>query len=237
MTTSTDLKAMRNGTDHVLRFRMQFVSAYLLRGAGGLVLFDSGYPYFERLFKRRCRENGIEPREIKLILLSHGHLDHIGGAKALRELTGAPLGIDRRDASALSTGRFARLIPRTWLGWLTSFASNRQMLPPNCRTEPDMVLDGELDLAPYGVAGRAFHTPGHTQGSLSVILDSGEAVIADVIMVNFPFLSDPSYPIYADSLEQVRDSVAKILALKPRIIYTAHGGPVSPADVRRRFKL
>jgi glyoxylase-like metal-dependent hydrolase (beta-lactamase superfamily II) len=216
---------------------MQFVSAYLLRGDGGLVLFDSGYPYFERLFRRRCTEHGIDPRDIRLILLSHGHIDHIGGAKALRELTSAPLAIDRRDAQTLSTGRFPRLIPRTWLGWLTSFASNRQLLPPNCRCEPDLVLDGELDLRPYGVAGRAFHTPGHTQGSLSVILDSGEAVVSDVIMVNFPFLSEPSYPIYADSLDQVRDSVAKILALKPRIIYTAHGGPITPDAVRRRYRL
>jgi glyoxylase-like metal-dependent hydrolase (beta-lactamase superfamily II) len=72
---------------------------------------------------------------------------------------------------------------------------------------------------------------------LSVILDSGEAIVSDAIMVNFPFLSDPSYPIYADSLEQVRASVAKILALNPTIIYTAHGGPVTPEAVRRRYKL
>lgn len=228
---------MRDGTEHVTRFRMQFVSAYLLRGAGGMVLFDCGYPFFERLFKKRCAQNGVKPADIKLILLSHGHIDHIGGARALRELTGAPIAIDRRDAAALSTGRFGRLIPRTWLGWLTSLAANRQLLPPGCRCEPDILLDGELELNQYGVAGRAFHTPGHTPGSLSVILDSGEAVIADAIMVNFPFLSEPSYPIYADDMDQVRDSVAKILALQPRVIYTAHGGPVTAEAVRRRYRL
>jgi glyoxylase-like metal-dependent hydrolase (beta-lactamase superfamily II) len=69
------------------------------------------------------------------------------------------------------------------------------------------------------------------------MLDSGEAVIADAIMVNFPFLYEPSYPIYADDMEQVRESVARILAEKPRIIYTAHGGPVTPEAVRRRYRL
>ncbi|MBN2081566.1 MBL fold metallo-hydrolase [bacterium] len=228
---------MKNGTYNVIRFRMQFVSAYLLRGRDGYVLFDSGYPYFERLFKRRCRQNGLSADQIRLILLSHGHIDHVGGARALSELTGAPVAIDRRDAACLTTGRFAPLIPRTWLGWLTTLAANRQVLPPNCRFTPDILLDGELDLNEYGVAGRAFHTPGHTQGSLSVILDSGEAVIGDAVMVNFPFLSEPSYPIYADDLDQVRASVAKILAVKPRIIYTSHGGPVTPEAVRRRYRL
>ena len=106
---------MREGTEHVIRCRMQFVSAYLLRGEGGFVLVDSGYPYFERLFKRRCRQNGIDPRSISLILLTHAHLDHIGGAKALRELTGAPLAIHRADADSLRTGRFGKLSARTWL--------------------------------------------------------------------------------------------------------------------------
>jgi len=201
------------------------------------VLVDCGYPYFLWLVRRRLRQHRIDPASLGLILLSHGHIDHVGGAIAVRHFTGAPIAIHRADATCLPTGRFPPLVPRTWLGWLTCLPANLQRLPPSSRGEPDILLDDEYDLAPYGIDGRVVHLPGHTPGSVAVLLESGEAVIADALMVNFPFLSDPSYPIYADDMEQVRDSLRRLLEYRPRIIYTGHGGPVTPADVRRRYRL
>lgn len=218
-----------------LRLRLKFASAYLLQGDGRSVLIDSGYPDYERLVFQRCHEQGVDPRGIALILLTHAHPDHIGSAKALRELTGASIAIHHADADAARTGRFGRMVPRTWLGRLTSLAASVQCFPGSCSFEPDILIDGELDLAPYGIAASVIHTPGHTPGSVSVLLASGEAIVGDAIMSAFPRLTKPSYPIYADDLAQVRESVAKILAYDPRIIYTAHGGPMDPTDVRRFY--
>ncbi len=218
------------------RLRLKFVSAYLLTGTQGSILIDSGYPDYERLVLQRCHEQGVDPQSIALILLTHAHPDHIGSAKALRELTGAPIAIHHADADAARTGRFGRMIPRTWLGWLTSLAANVQCFPGGCTFEPDILFAGDGDLSQYGVDAHVLHTPGHTPGSLSLQLASGEAIVGDAIMPAFPRLSKPSYPIYADDLEQVHESVAKILAHDPLIIYTAHGGPMDPTDVRRFYR-
>jgi len=185
---------------------------------------------------QRCHEQGVDPQSIALILLTHAHPDHIGSAKALRELTGAPIAIHQADAAAARSGRFGRMIPRTWLGRLTSLATSVQCFPGGCTFEPDILLAGDGDLSQYGVDARVLHTPGHTPGSLSVLLASGEAIVGDAIMPAFPRLTKPSYPIYADDLGQVRESVAKLLAHNPRIIYTAHGGPLDAEDVRRFYR-
>ena len=228
---------MEEPSGQLLRLRLKFVSAYLLRGTQGSILIDSGYPDYERLVLQRCHEQGVDPQGIALILLTHAHPDHIGSAKALRELTGAPIAIHEADAEAARTGRFGRMIPRTWLGRLTSLAASVQCFPANCTFEPDILLAGDGDLSQYGLDARVLHTPGHTPGSLSVLLASGEVIVGDAIMPAFPRLSKPSYPIYADDMAQVCGSVAKLLAHNPRIIYTAHGGPLDPGDVRRFYKL
>lgn len=227
---------MEEPSGQLLRLRLKFVSAYLLKGEQGYVLIDSGYPDYERLVFQRCHEQGVDPQGIALILLTHAHPDHIGSAKALRELTGAPIAIHKADAEAARTGRFGKMIPRTWLGRLTAFAASVQCFPSGCNFEPDILIDGEMDLTTYGVDARVIHTPGHTPGSVSVLLASGEAIIGDAIMPAFPRLTKPSYPIYADDMAQVRQSVAKLLAHNPRIIYTAHGGPLDPGDVRRFYR-
>jgi hydroxyacylglutathione hydrolase len=46
--------------------------------------------------------------------------------------------------------------------------------------EPEILVDEEMDLLEFGVNGRIVHTPGHTSGSISLLLDSGEAFVGDL---------------------------------------------------------
>ena len=72
-------------------------SAHLIDTGNGLILLDSGYPETLYLIMDSIRELGFNPYEITLILHSHGHIDHIGGTRALVELTGAKSAIGRAD--------------------------------------------------------------------------------------------------------------------------------------------
>jgi len=70
------------------------------------------------------------------------------------------------------------------------------------------------------------HTPGHTPGSVSVLLDSGEAIVGDLVMGQMMgMLHKPGPPIVAWDLERNRESVCKLQALSPRVVYVGHGGP------------
>lgn len=96
--------------------------------------------------------------------------------------------------------------------------------------EPDLLIDDSgLSLEPYGVSGRDVHTPGHTPGSVSVLLETGDAFVGDLAMNGPPLCLRPKLGVFAEDPEQMRVSWKKLLDLGARTIHPAHGKPF-PAD-------
>ncbi len=84
----------------------------------------------------------------------------------------------------------------------------------------DLLLDDRgLDLAAYGVPGRVLHTPGHTQGSVSVVLASGEAFVGDLAMNRLPLCRRPSLGIFAEAPQQQSASWQSVVAHGVRTVY------------------
>jgi glyoxylase-like metal-dependent hydrolase (beta-lactamase superfamily II) len=98
--------------------------------------------------------------------------------------------------------------------------------------EAEVLIDDELDLADHGVPGaRVVHTPGHTPGSVSVLIDGGEAIVGDLVFgLGALKVLDP--PIASD-LAAIRSSVRRVLEARPTAILPTHGGPFHPDVVRR----
>jgi glyoxylase-like metal-dependent hydrolase (beta-lactamase superfamily II) len=94
--------------------------------------------------------------------------------------------------------------------------------------EVDIVAgDEEISLVDYGIPGKVIHTPGHSWGSVSVLLDSGEAFVGDLATSMFPLRLSPGLPIFGDDIQIVRDSWRKLLDMGAKIVYPAHGKPFS----------
>ena len=92
-----------------------------------------------------------------------------------------------------------------------------------------------MDLSKFGVDGKVIHTPGHTPGSLSVILPGGEVIVGDTIMRGMLRWWQPHYPLFVDDMTQLNKSLQLILLRKPTKIFCGHGGPFAPRAVQRRF--
>ena len=133
-------------------------SAHLIDTGNGLILLDSGYPETLYLIMDSIRELGFNPYDITLILHSHGHIDHIGGTRALVELTGAKSAIGRADLDYVTGKRdltFAKELGMSFDGYF----------------EPDQLLD-DGDVIKLGNTNiTCVHTPGHTEGTMSFFFD------------------------------------------------------------------
>lgn len=210
----------------------QIVKCFVLRGDDGTVLVDSGPLGKQLVILRAMAEEGVEPEEVDLILLTHCHHDHVWGLQELQERTGAQVAAHRLAAEYIRDGRQPQLQSTGLLGRILKL-----FLPGPDRTrtpavEPDIVIDDRYDLREFGVAADVIRTPGHTPGSLSVITNGKEAIVGDLVM-GLPNPSSPRLPLWADDLEQVKASIRDVLSHAPRVIHPAHGGPFDPGQVRR----
>ncbi len=196
------------------------------------ILVDTGVPGRADRVLRGLAAWGVSPRDLALIILTHGHMDHMGNAAKLRLLSGAPVVIHRADAPALRTGRSDDLQPTGWVGRLLL----RTRIPqrPTRPCEPDLVVDGARSLADFGVDGEIIPTPGHTPGSLSVRLSGGDVLSGDLLatgwMTGHPG-AKPDRPPFEHDAAAVHTSLRRLLAGGATVFHPAHGRAFSAKAV------
>jgi len=223
-----------NGKPEIHTLALGICNAYVIR-AQGSVAIEGGAPGKAAVFRKGLERIGMDPGEIGLLILTHGHWDHIGSAHDLQAMTGAPIAMHEADKACLEQA-VIRIPPGTsaWSRFLVrlmgGFESRIRIEP--CRV--DLVLgDDEMSLADFGVPGTVLHTPGHSQGSVSVLLDSGDCFVGDLAMNGLPLRIGPGPPIFAEDLNRVRQSWKSLLDRGAKTIYPAHGKSFS-ADILRK---
>lgn len=138
---------------------------WLLKSTDGLILIDTGLPQTLYHILLNIQKLGLDYRDIKHILHSHGHIDHIGGTRALVELTGAKTYVGERDADMVRGNN--------QLQWTNEF--HRPFEEP---FEPDyLIKDGE-ELVIGDKTFLCLSTAGHTAGTLTLffnVTDEGKS--------------------------------------------------------------
>lgn len=216
------------------------VSSYLVRQEG-LILVDTGLPkvgsYKGMNLKKALRSLSSEPKDIRLILITHGHYDHIGLLSDLKALTGAKVAVNQHEKEWVEKG--LRPLPKAVTLWGKMLLAYEKMSLGWMKVTPtsvDIVLeDSGLSLEPFGIHGKVIYTPGHSPGSVSLILDTGEAFVGDLAMNGWPFRIGPGMPIMADDVAAVRNSWRLIMDNGAKLIYPAHGKPFKVEALRKQL--
>jgi hydroxyacylglutathione hydrolase len=200
----------------------------------GVVMIDGGPPGRGEEIKKFFDSIAVKSEEIQLVILTHGDFDHTGSAGDIREMTGARIAIHKRDKSNLEEGRFNWPPGITLWGKFSHFLFapffKHKRFPS---TKADITLtDEDFPLNEYGIDGKIIYTPGHTAGSVSVLLRDGEAFVGCLAHNNIPFRLSPGLPVYGEDLARIKESWKILISQGAKMIYPGHGHPFKAEEIK-----
>ena len=218
-------------SQRLIKVSLGWVNVFFIKGKR-TVIIDAGPPGAGKKVLNALSKHHIKREEVSLIILTHAHFDHFGGAPILRQALSAPLAAHKADVFYLEKGENAPIIPLGLLGkfLITIFRKwAKRKLAITCK----ILIENKLDLSEFGINAYILPTPGHTKGSISVILPGGEAIIGDLLAAHPIFRWRPNLPLFAQQKELVLESIKMLLSLGIKKFYAAHGGPWDREDIKR----
>jgi glyoxylase-like metal-dependent hydrolase (beta-lactamase superfamily II) len=207
-------------------------NVFLVASSDKYFLVDTGPGSRWKTLDRRLQRLGI--KRFDALVLTHAHFDHAGSAarlqgkykaKVIAHIAEKPFLAKGENNAVGGTNALTRLV----VAGLGKHFVRRARYEP-CR--PDIQVDPSFDLREFGFKAYALHTPGHTAGSLSVIVDDEIALVGDAMFGIFP---GSVFPPYAMDARELVKSWGKLLAAKCRLFLPAHGTANSRMLVQKDY--
>ncbi len=171
---------------------------------------------------------------IDYLILTHTHFDHAANAKRLRQDYGASVIVHKDEADFLSAGKNEMASGTNFILRLMTTLVARRILNA-LSYEPceyDVTVDSGYDLTALGFNAYIMHTPGHTKGSVSVIVDDEIAVVGDAMFGVFKW---SVFPPYANDAAQMITSWGKLLGTNCYLFLPSHGTSNSRALLQKEY--
>jgi len=187
-------------------------AVYLL-DLGELVLIDAGAgPSYDKIV-HNIEDIGLNPAKLTSIILTHCHIDHIGGAPQFRDAFGCRIIMHQIDAKPVEEGNEGQ----TAASWY-NLAFPPMPVDVKLQREEERLRFGDQEIV-------CLHTPGHTPGSISVYLDRGGKRILFGQDIHGPFSEE-----FGSDLAAWRRSMERLLALEGDILCEGHFGVFQPKE-------
>ncbi len=199
------------------------VSSFLIISRAGDVLVDAGFEDTVPQIQSGVAQLGFKLSDIKILVTTHAHFDHVGGLARIKELTDAKLYVSAADSKTLASGGRDDFLPLP-----KDYAAYRPVQADEIVHDGQVVTLGDIHLV-------AHLTPGHTRGATTWTLDvRDEDKIYHVVFFSSASINpgtrlfkSPSYPEIVSDYES---TFAKLKVLPCDIFFAPHGGQFAMAD-------
>ncbi|MCB9596980.1 MAG: MBL fold metallo-hydrolase [Sandaracinaceae bacterium] len=225
-------RALGDRSTTIHRFQLSISNVYAIESPDGAVLVDTGDPGQDGEVLRALVAAEVPRDRVRLIVVTHAHADHTGGAPALARALDAPIALQRGDVATAARGHNPPLHATSATASLLELVLTQDFEAYT----PTLAYDDCLDLRPYGVAGVVRSAPGHTPGSSVVILDGGDAIVGDLVAGGYlGGIIAPDVPTehyFQDHPRQVRAVLEWLLEEGVTRFFLGHGGPTNATRLR-----
>ncbi len=212
------------------------VNWVLVREGRDLTLIDAGYPGDVDALLASIATIGHRPEDVRAVLVTHAHVDHVGALNHLHDHFGTPA-LMHADEVPNATGErhesatTADVVTRAWrpavLRWSLAISRAGATRHPVVAHAEAFVSEGPLDL-PGGPV--PVHLPGHTSGSTAYLLPgAGVVATGDALVTGHPLSPRPGPQLLPEFFDHdrpaARDSLRRLGALDADLVVPGHGLP------------
>lgn len=222
---------MNNNSLRIISTRIGYSNSILLVNGANSIIVDTGVKGHLTRFKNLFKQFNLAPTDIKLIVLTHVHYDHTGNLSSLAKLTGSKVLVHKNEFENLKNGfiqipsgqgKYSRFISKLGSVVYPKYASPKSF-------HADIINENEYDLSEFGIHAKIISTPGHTDGSQSVLID--KKLISGDTFVNLK--NGKIFPPFANEPKVLLKTWKHLFDLGIEEIYPGHG---KPFKVEKAFK-
>lgn len=199
------------------------VNCYLVKTGDGYILIDTGLSNRRADLEKALENAGCQPGNLKLIIVTHGDVDHIGNCAYLRKKYGVRIAVHPGESEAVEHGDmlsnrkkrniFSRMISRIVFLFFG--------LKKSDRFKPDLLIEDGFNLTGFGFNATIIHIPGHSQGSVGILTADGDLFCGDLFVNG----EKPETNTIIDNPVELDTSVSRLKGLGVKTVYPGHGRP------------
>ena len=216
----------------ILRILSGRSNVFLITNGGKTILIDTGTNTKWKKLEKKLVDLNIN--HIDYLILTHTHFDHAANAHRIKRKFNALVFVHETEASYLRSGNNiipdgTNMVTRSIINIFATRIFPRLKYEP---CQPDILVNSSLDLNGFGFNAYIIHTPGHTIGSMSIIVDNEVAMVGDTMFGIFRW---SVFPPYANDIKQMVKSWGLLLDTNCSIFIPAHGSANSRSLVRSDY--
>ena len=193
--------------------RFLYFNLYVIKGKNGDILIDTGFIGMRKSLKR-----WLDKFNIKLIILTHAHIDHTWNAAYIKKLYKCKIAMSKQDIENIDNSKIhSTASKKCYRRWTKLMNYGMQKFTPS-KFDIDIPLRDNQDIRRYGIDLKIINLPGHTNGSIGIIYKN--YLFAGDALVNRK--RHPEIAYQNQNNEDAKNTYQKILRISPEIIFIGH---------------
>ena len=193
--------------------RFLYFNLYIIKGKNGDILIDTGF-----IGMRKPLKKWLDKFNVKLVILTHAHIDHIWNASYIKETYNCQIAIGREDIENIDNSKIKSTpSKKKYNMWTKLMNYGMRKFSPK-PFDINMYLKDNQTIEKYGQTLKVVSLPGHTNGSIGILYK-------DYLFAGDAMVNRKKYPEIAYQNQNNKaaiNSYQKIINLSPRIIFVGH---------------